>query len=410
MPWRRQLGNVADTYLKYYLTNKNNASESDRIGLRQRELAQQNRDSIEQQAEVNRKFELIKQALANPAVAMALGASGQHNIDGVNLDTIPTAYDTRASQDATRKLGERGAEKAQDQDFAWSEIPIATERERSTTEAKGLAENSVANTTLPDVINRTNQTETGTRAAKVTTAGQTSRAQAAGAQAVSEPQAITTDDGTVVWRKFNPTTRQMEDVPGPPTQKAPPGQTRKLLATEVAQLSDINTAEVEGVKLLQYLKQNGLDKSNDPLDPRWNNFLATKLKMAGSPDAGDAQQRTAFVQAVALRGLMQGRPSKYMAELFGQHLPSGKMTGQKLYQVLNDVLQQGSERRQELGSLTGAGIKEPVSGQTFSQWQKILADEAAKQQAQTPVQLPGQPKPTVNTDGLKPSIQQLLSR
>lgn len=139
------------------------------------------------------------------------------------------------------------------------------------------------------------------------------------------------------------------------------------------QAASLNTAEVEGVKVLKALHQSGLEDSNNPADPRWENFVVTTLKMApGDFAKADIQQRTAFVQAALTRQLMGGRPSQYVAQMIQQHLPQGQMTGQQLHHVLNNVLQQATEQRTELTQMI-PGIKGPVSGQGY---QDFLAEVA----------------------------------
>lgn len=130
----------------------------------------------------------------------------------------------------------------------------------------------------------------------------------------------------------------------------------------------LNTAEVEGVKVLKALHSTGLSESNDPLDPRWNKFMVTTLKMAPEDwNKADIQQRTAAINAMLTRGLMGARPSQYVAQIIQQHLPQGDMTGKQLFHVLNNVLEQAGERRTETEAMTGRELG-PKSGQGYKQW------------------------------------------
>lgn len=137
-------------------------------------------------------------------------------------------------------------------------------------------------------------------------------------------------------------------------------------------VSGLNTAEVEGVKVLRLLHQDGLDQSNDPLDPRWQKFVVTTLKMSpGDFAKADIQQRTAYVNAALTRQLMGGRPSQYVAQLLQDHLPKGEMTGSQLAHVLSNVLEQAGEKRAELGQFL-PGVKGPVSGTSYADYLEQL--------------------------------------
>lgn len=146
---------------------------------------------------------------------------------------------------------------------------------------------------------------------------------------------------------------------------------RPLPASTSDSLAGLNVAEVEGVKVLRSLHDNGLHESNDPLDPRWQKFMVTTLKMAPQDwNKADIQQRTAAINAMLTRGLMGARPSQYVAQIIQQHLPQGDMTGQQLFHVINNVLEQAGERRTEIESLSGQepGTYAPKSGGTYRQW------------------------------------------
>lgn len=154
----------------------------------------------------------------------------------------------------------------------------------------------------------------------------------------------------------------------------PPATGSKPLPAQTADnLAGMNTAEVEGVKVLRQLKESGLDQSNNPADPRWQKFMVTTLKVSPRDfNKADIQQRTAFVTAVLTRGLMGGRPSQYVAQMIQQHLPQGEMTGSQLYHVMQNVLEQANERRTEVESLSGrkSGSLAPTSGENYSQFLK----------------------------------------
>jgi hypothetical protein len=155
------------------------------------------------------------------------------------------------------------------------------------------------------------------------------------------------------------------------------GDAKPLPSNLTDQMAGLNVAEVEGVKslrLLDQLKQQtgGVDV-NDPIDPRWQQFMVTQLKMA--PDQwqkADIQQRVAAVNAMLTRGLMGARPSQYIAQMIQQHLPQGDMTPAQLRHVIENVLEQAQERRMEVEGLTGreSGSLSPRSGETYDAYTK----------------------------------------
>jgi hypothetical protein len=148
---------------------------------------------------------------------------------------------------------------------------------------------------------------------------------------------------------------------------------RPLPYQAVENVAGLNTAEVEGVKVLRALHSTGADQSNDPLDPRWQKFLATDLKVSGSDyTKSQLQQRVAYVNAALLRRLLGGRPNQYTAQLIEQHLPKGEMTGSKLAQVMSDVLEQTGELRTETAQML-PGVKGPISGQSYQDYLNELA-------------------------------------
>lgn len=138
------------------------------------------------------------------------------------------------------------------------------------------------------------------------------------------------------------------------------GKARDIPATIADNTAGINTAEIEGVKILRQLRAMGLDRVNDPLDPRWQRFLVNTLKVAPEDlRKADMQQRIGFVNANLTRALMGSRPSQYVAQTIIQpHLPKQEMTGQQLDLVLRNVLEQAQERREQFaGTLFGIDAK-----------------------------------------------------
>ncbi len=155
-----------------------------------------------------------------------------------------------------------------------------------------------------------------------------------------------------------------------------PGQ-RPLPATTADNLALVNSSEVQGVKVLRELKSSGLDTSNNPADPRWQKFMVTTLKVAPADfNKADIQQRTAYVTAALTRGLMGGRPSQYVAQMIQQHMPQGEMTGEQLFHVMSNVMEESSGRRAELEGIQqrAPGSLGPKSGESYAQFLKSLSD------------------------------------
>lgn len=222
--------------------------------------------------------------------------------------------------------------------------------------------------TTEQAISIANRTEAGTRPEKVKTQGAEAGAREA-ASAPYHPELLYNESGDITPFVMGPGGPKQQDMPPGYSKNNPTaGENGNLPQTMVDQVATINTAEVEGVKILAALKQSGLDQSNDPLDPRWQRFLAGTLKVSSDQVNSDIQQRTAFVKAAIIRSLMGGRPSMYVAKMYEQHIPDGAMSGSKLKQVLTNVLQQGSERRGELSNVSGRPLNGPSTGQSFEQW------------------------------------------
>lgn len=197
-------------------------------------------------------------------------------------------------------------------------------------------------------------------------AGLNAGASAAAQQPFQKPDLLFDQDGNAQGIKWNPQTHSYDSVTTPEGLGKQP---TKLTQGAVDQVSSLNLAETEGVKVLATLHKLGLDKSDDPLDPRWTKFVVGTLGMAPADwDRADMQQRTAFVNAILTRSLMGGRPNQWVAELIQQHLPQGTQTGAQLTHVLHNVLGQGQQRRNELAQATRSNIKGPTEGMTLDQW------------------------------------------
>lgn len=217
----------------------------------------------------------------------------------------------------------------------------------------------------------------GRSSQRVSEAGKMSGAQAGAAASASAPyktpEFLTDDQGNTHAMRFGPKGASEVDLP-PGMSK---GGNAKLSGPQLDAQIGLNTAEVEGVKVLAGLKKSGLDQSNDPFDPRWQKFMVGIMKVSPQDwDKATTQNRVAYINAVLTRGLMGGRPSQYVAQIIQQHLPDGQMSGMQLSHVLQQVLTYGDERRTELEALTkrAPGSLRPTSGMTWAQWQQMQQD------------------------------------
>lgn len=162
-----------------------------------------------------------------------------------------------------------------------------------------------------------------------------------------------------------------EITPGQIPEGMKGGKPARLTQQQQTTQTDLNTAEVEGVKLLEQLHATGLDKSNDPGDPRWTKFLVNNLKVAPADAAkGSAQWSAAYINATLSRTLMGGRPSQYIAELMQPHLPQQGMSGMQLANVTRKVLGTVDGKRQELAGVSKVPLDQltPKSGKSFNQY------------------------------------------
>lgn len=420
MPKLRRLGNMAQFFLQSHLADQKLHEENDLITQRQTDLARLNDQLREAGANDMRDQNTLDKMLGDPSgrIAEGLLKSGRSRIGGYDPsnfiqtnNTAPGMADLAKAKaqadvpDPSVMLGQMigpgkkltnlnpvsqllgvkdpatgdGVVGARQQTLDKISNDQQGEMDRKNAESFGSAYNSNMGTEQANAQNApaqtarkitdTNLVESGTRKERTATAGSIAGAQAGAAAAFQKPDILYGQNGDATAIKFNPNGSVKQIALPPGLSKTGP---KDLAVSEVDQLSGIGTAEVEGVKILQQLHKSGLDKSNNPTDPRWEKFVVGTLKMAPTDwNKADIQQRTAFVQAALTRSLMGARPSQYVAQMIQQHMPQGEMTGAQLNHVLNNVLQQGTERRKELANYSGKTIPEPTSGTNYSQWQQF---------------------------------------
>lgn len=272
------------------------------------------------------------------------------------------------------------------------------------TEASGAqAGRQASNKTLSETIgnsegglpelqgNMFTRTDNAERGAKAATAGATTTATRTAGEpfdrraatfahelSLSIPQLVTTNDPNTGEER-----PALVDKTGKTTPITLPdgqsyGKAKQIPPTIADNVAGANAAEIEAVKILRQLQATGLDKSNDPIDPRLNKFLINTLRMA--PDdltKADMQQRIGFVNATLTRALMGSRPSQYVAkEIIQPHLPQQNQTGMLLANTLKNVLQQVGERRNEFAHTIGVPIERlsPTNG-TYAQYLRELGVE-----------------------------------
>jgi hypothetical protein len=414
MAFRRRLANLADTFLKQHLAQQNAEYENTLIEHRQ----QQAQAQAAKQAMASR---LLDQLSSNPQLAERL--KGQ-NIGGIPADLyiptsgqaysaaskpisdakslgdlpgvgdIPAMFNAQPGHEAVEPgptevdpvtglnkpreskinlLMEQRAQKEAALKAASSPVdrtfinPQGIKTTKSVNPWADLGNEYQQELTPEQTISRDNQITKGEAGPKASAAALTKGAEES-ASAPFHPDYFynENDEATPV---INSAKGPKVGAPiGKLTKTAPGGPGQRLPVSAVDRVTGMNTAEVEGVKILTALKQSGLDRVNDPTDPRWQKFLAGTLKMSSSDlTSSDIQQRTAYVQAAILKSLMAGRPSKWIADIYMQHIPSGDMTGSKLKQVVTNVLQQTGEQRKEMETLYGRPLG-PASGMTFDQY------------------------------------------
>lgn len=392
MAVRRRLGQLAELFLKQNMAQEQAKLQSDLVAQRQKELSIQ-----------NYMQSILGEALKNPSYSKQLQDAGLTGIGGVPLPTgnpttamgpitskiasadnpqkVPTDADILAEyaqqpwantggdnpqiaqmiQQAKAKRGQQDSLLPPTMVKGYNPITGATE-EKAIPGAVAREGFSVqTGPTTQQGIAAANQTEAGTRGEKVRTAEQTAGAEAA-AKAPYDPTYFESDEGIV------PVTAGPHGGPGAPMPGLRKGAEKTLPVAIVQEVAGLNTAEREGVKVLDDLAKSGLSNSDNFADPRFQKWMATKFKVSTNDLAQmDIQQRTAYVQAQVLKTLMSGRPSKWVADLFTQHLPQGEMTGRKLFQVMRDVMEQIGEKREETGNVYGTPMQPPM-GISYQQW------------------------------------------
>jgi hypothetical protein len=95
------------------------------------------------------------------------------------------------------------------------------------------------------------------------------------------------------------------------------------------------------------------------------------------PAIADVNQRANYVQAALLRTLMAGRPSKYLAELYTKHIPSGTQSPKLLAHQLRLALEENSIQRQNM-QVNYPDLPNPVGGMSLQDWLKMNPEQAAQ--------------------------------
>jgi hypothetical protein len=416
---RRRFANFLDTYLQHYLLQQDQTHQSELVQARQQELAKG-------QA-ADRLMEMIGK---DPGIAARARAAGVQKVGDYDISNFIPTDDERAGHTGGRissaadlahlptdqdietdYFGQPGSDRsnrapietlmaqrrARDEQLRRDMSPVPTEAYNPATHAQETKflpgdPRLLTGQTVQKAPNATqlgeNQGLTATAAQPGQTAAEVAKtnalagpqARAAGlaagasasAAAPFHPQYFVNDDGDLV-----PVTAGAKgSVAGDalvgvhPTGNRNADGTKPLPANALATVAVGNNAEIQGVKLLATLKASGLDKSNDPMDPRWNQFLMGTLKLAPSDiQAADINQRANFIEAAMMKTLLAGRPNKTLIDLYSKHLAGATSTGKLMYHNLKLILEQNKGLRDQYEA-QGFKVGQPVGGMTFDDWQK----------------------------------------
>lgn len=438
---RRRFANFLDTYLQHHLIRQDQENQSDLIGARQKELAEQQNTQ-----------RMLEAYLKDPISTRRAIANGVTRVGGTDLRTIAPSDDemlgnlygemgkAKTINDLPTDLqleGQvRGIPGMDGRNPVTIEQLVAARNERDkrlrldmppvqstgynpntrTTETtfnpgdprqltgkvvqtaptpQQLGENKgiETETETPYTIAATNKTEKETRKEKVATAGQTAGAQAGAAAAATapyHPTLLLDDKNNVVPMQFGPKGGVEEPMPRPLFNAANGGEganAGRPPASVVTMNASANTAEITGVKILAQMKQLGMDKSNDWLDPKITQWMVGTLGMSPSEAAvSDINQRANYVQAALLRSLMAGRPSKYLAELYTKHIPSAMQSPKLLAHQLRLALEENATQRLNMKA-SYPDLPEPLGGMTLQQWLTTNPDDTEKSKGQSKLEL-----------------------
>ncbi len=110
----------------------------------------------------------------------------------------------------------------------------------------------------------------------------------------------------------------------------------------------------ESQKVLDVLKATGLENSNDPFGPRARTLVARYLGVAtNDPGVDKMIQRIQFVKANAMRALTGARMSQYVAQQMEPHLPDSTQSGKKVKEVLENLMEQATEKQRAIYDTAG---------------------------------------------------------
>lgn len=194
-----------------------------------------------------------------------------------------------------------------------------------------------------------------------------------------EPYAI---DKFQLLNRINAASRQAGVVPIPPAVfQRLVGDDKNFVESALGVLPTIG-------RVNKLLEDNGMTQDNDMAawgNARWKNAL---YRMGFSPDniddnlvQEDLQQQTGYIRALLLRGLMGGRPSQYIIDIFQQHIPAEYMTPARIYNTLSLIKQEMKDRYAAISDVNpsahipafpGAGGTGGAGGDVDAATQKLL--------------------------------------
>jgi hypothetical protein len=153
------------------------------------------------------------------------------------------------------------------------------------------------------------------------------------------------------------------------------GKGKTLTPQQQGEVGSYDSVLKESSRILDLLHKSGLDKENNPINPRMRSYIAQKLKVNGSdPVVDQVIQNIGYLQTVALRSAAGNqRLTHDLMETFKPHIGDTESSGARIATILPELQRQIGDRRANLYRL--AGVDDPNEANAAN------GDAAAKAQA-----------------------------
>jgi hypothetical protein len=160
-------------------------------------------------------------------------------------------------------------------------------------------------------------------------------------------------------------------------QTATAGRNQGLYKDQAAarSLTDIDSTLQEALRLRSMLEKSGLQTNNDPLKTGTANFLATSLGIDPTDmqaynkalQSGDAVQAAGFVQGMATKAMLQGSGARgqIIQQTLGKHIVDPKFSLRQTHQVLNDMIREYINLRENTQRKAGVDYSKDPFMQTY---------------------------------------------